>query len=136
MIDVDISEVVKVIGYDVTNNKKPFYLTKEVFVIIETADDTIGFTIPKGYTWDGATIKSRLAQLIIGCPHEPEFVVPSLIHDYLLDNKAIIQYNRKLSSDILEASLEDFGVAKLKIKAMVSLVDIYQKYWRKNKWKV
>lgn len=136
MIDVDISEIVKVIGYNVTNNKKPFYLTKEVFVIIETAEDTIGFTIPKGYTWDGATIKSKLVQLIIGCPHEPEFVVPSLIHDYLLDNKAIIQYNRKLSSDILEASLEDFGVAKLKIKAMVSLVDIYQKYWRKNKWKV
>lgn len=136
MIDVDISEVVKVIGYNVTNNKKPFYLTKEVFVTIETADDTIGLTIPKGYTWDGATIKSKLAQLIIGCPHEPEFVVPSLIHDYLLGNKAIIQYNRKLSSDILEASLEDFGVAKLKIKAMVSLVDIYQKYWRKNKWKV
>lgn len=135
MIDVDISEVAKAIGYDVTNSKKPFYLIKDISVIIETLEETIEFVIPKDYKWDGATIKLKLAQLIIGCPHTPEFVAPALIHDYLLENKKIINYNRKLSSKILEVVLENFGVDKLKAKNMASLVDIYQKYWRSNEWK-
>lgn len=139
MIDVYISEASKLkdsIGYDITNNKKPFYLRRDLSVIIETVEKTIEFIIPREYKWDGATIKCKLAQLIIGCPHKPEFVIPALLHDYLLDNKDIIHYNRKLSSDVLATTLIDFGVGELKVKIMTLVTDTYQKYFRRNEWKI
>lgn len=51
------------IGYDVTDEKKPFYLLNNVFVVIETYKDIIRLAIPKGYKWDGCTIKGKFLQL-------------------------------------------------------------------------
>jgi hypothetical protein len=40
-------------------------------------------TIPKGFTWDGATIP-KIFWRLIGTPFDPKFLTASLIHDYLI----------------------------------------------------
>lgn len=134
MTEVCVSKAKNCIGYDVTDEKKPFYLLNNVFVVIETYKDIIRFAIPKGYKWDGCTIKGKFLQLFFGCSHTPEYVIPSLLHDYILDHKDIVEYDRELSSEILEVSLINWGVGKLKAKIMRIAVDLWQKYIRGDEW--
>ena len=136
MIDIYIPEIRDYISYDVTNNIRPFYLNHDAFVSIETYNDAFNFTIPKGYHWDGCTIKTRFLQFVIGCSHTPEFVIASLLHDYILDNKELVGYDRELSSDIFETALINSGVGKIKAKVMRDVMNFYQKYWRGKEWEI
>lgn len=89
-------------------------------------DVTYGFTIPRHFRWDGASI-APVFWLLIGSKTDPRFRIPSLIHDYMCNNKYIVNFDRKFSSKVFKALLIVAGVNKLKVSAMYHAVDNWQK---------
>lgn len=84
------------------------------------------FTIPKGMKWDGATIP-RCLWCIVGAKTNPKFRIPSLIHDYLCQNKFVIDFDRNYSSKVFKALLLVAGVNKFKAQTMYLAVDLFQR---------
>ena len=89
------------------------------------------FRIPKGFRWDGATIPS-LVWFLVGSKTENRYRIPSLIHDYLCNNKYVIDFNRKASSVALRALLRENGVAEWRVFLMYLFVEIFQ--WFNKEW--
>lgn len=96
-----------------------------VRLIDKEKDITYGFTIPKSFRWDGATIKP-IFWLLIGSKTDAKFKIPSLIHDYMCNNKYIVNFDRKFSSEVFKALLLVSGVGKVKAQIMYKTVDIFQ----------
>lgn len=90
-------------------------------------DVTYGFTIPKHFRYDGATI-APIFWLFIGSKTDPRFRIPSLLHDYMCNNKYIVNFDRKFSSKVFKALLKIAGVSKIKRETMYHAVDNYQKF--------
>lgn len=90
-------------------------------------DVTYGFTIPKHFRYDGATI-APIFWLFIGSKTDPRFRIPSLLHDYMCNNKYIVNFDRKFSSKVFKALLKVAGVSKIKRETMYHAVDNYQKF--------
>ncbi len=114
--------------------RKPFLNKEDLEVKITTQmpiglfsdRKTYNFTIPKGYTWDGATIP-RFFWRFIGSNTSPEFLIPSMIHDVLCENHAYIDNDRYLSTIILERLLYCSGVGGFKRWMMKHSVDNFQR---------
>ena len=96
-------------------------------------DITYGFTIPKHFRYDGATI-APIFWLFIGSKTDPRFRIPSLLHDYMCNNKYIVNFDRNFSSRVFKALLKVSGVSKIKRETMYHAVDNYQKFqgWGKR----
>lgn len=84
-----------------------------------------GFTIPKNFRWDGGTI-NPIFWLLIGSKTDPKFKNPSLLHDYMCNNKYIVNFDRKFSSKVFRAMLLKAGVGKFRAQIMYLAVDIFQ----------
>lgn len=84
------------------------------------------FIIPKGMRWDGATIP-RLFWFIIGSKTNPKFRTPSLIHDFMCNNKYIVNFDRNFSSKVFKACLQVAGVKKWRRNIMYFFVDLFQR---------
>lgn len=115
--------------------KKPFIVTHDIQIIVEYKRKSYHFTIPKYYDWNGANVPF-FCWLIIGQQKEPRFKLASCIHDFLCENKEVINYNRYLSTLIFETLCEYFGrFNNIKRWAMFHSVDNFQKTqkWRKRK---
>ncbi len=115
--------------------KKPFVVIENIEIKIEYDNDIFTFTIPKGYDWNGANVPA-FAWVIIGQQKEPRFKLASCVHDFLCENKEVIDYNRYLSTLIFETLCEYFGrFNPFKRWAMFHSVDNYQKFcgWNKGK---
>ena len=114
--------------------KKPFYLSKKLDIEIKYKNSDYFFTIPAGYDWNGANVPPCF-WLLIGQQKEPRFKLPSCVHDYICENKNVINHNRYLSSLVFEALCEYFGrFNKVKRWAMFHSVDNFQKIqkgWKK-----
>lgn len=95
-------------------------------------DKIYEFTIPKGYTYDGATIP-KFFHRIIGSKTDNTFLIGALIHDVLCENHSYIDNNRNLSSRIFRALLITGGVGKVKAQIMYLSVDNFQRFcgWEK-----
>jgi hypothetical protein len=91
------------------------------------------FTIPKHFRWDGASIPAAL-WIIIGAKTDARFRIPSLIHDYMCNNKYIVNFDRNFSSRVFKALLKVAGVSKTKCSTMYHAVDNWQKFqgWGKR----
>lgn len=111
---------------------KPFYNCEDLVVLITYKEKEHPFFIPKGYTWDGASIPSIFWRFI-GPNTSPDFLIPSLIHDVLCENHNYIENDRYLSTLILERLLYVSGVGCFKRWMMKHSVDNYQKI--KGNWK-
>lgn len=105
---------------------KPYINKQDLFVHINHQNINYSFTIQKGFDWNGADIKKFLWRLI-GSRYNPEFLVPSLIHDYMCINKNVINRDRLLSSKVFRALLIEAGVGKFKANIMFYAVDIWQR---------
>lgn len=115
--------------------KKPFILSQDLEVTILYKKKTYTFVIAKDYDWNGANVPP-FCWLLIGQQKEPRFKLASCVHDYLCENKEVIDYNRYLSTLIFETLCEYFGrFNSVKRWAMFHSVDNYQKTqkWRKKK---
>ena len=86
-----------------------------------------GFTIPKNFRWDGATIKP-VFWLLIGSKTDARFKNPSMLHDYMCNNKYIVNFDRNFSSKVFRGMLLKAGVSKFKAQIMYLAVDIYQRF--------
>ena len=114
--------------------KKPFYVSDDINVIIEYENCSYSFTLKKGYDWNGANVPA-CAWVIIGQQKEPRFKLASCVHDFLCENKEVINYNRYLSTLIFEALCNHFGrFNSFKRWMMFHSVDNFQKLcgWSKK----
>lgn len=100
-------------------------LSVELFDL--TNNKNYEFIIRKNYCWDGATIPRFLWRLI-GAKTDPSFLIPSLVHDVLCENKQYVNYDRNFSSCVFKALLLSAGVSKIKAQIMYIAVDNYQKF--------
>lgn len=113
--------------------KKPFLNKRRVIFTIFHKENQYCILIEKGYRWNGSNIPRGL-WAIIGSMENCQYLNASMIHDYLLDTKerkALINYNRELSSDIFYGMLIGSGVSKTKARIMRNAVDLYQKVFCK-----
>ncbi len=95
------------------------------------------------YRWNNADIKGVLKYFC--SPDDRRIILPSGIHDYMLEFKAEIYAKikyvctpdefRRLTSDIFIMLCEEQGFSKMKSKLMGNLVDCFQKYFQKRKWR-
>lgn len=106
--------------------KKPLILNNTIFCLIFYKNKNYSFNIEHDYIWDGASIPS-FAWIIIGSKLDPQFMIASLIHDYLCENHYIIENNRYLSTLIFVALLSVAKVNPLKRLTMKYSIDIWQK---------
>ena len=111
--------------------KKPFYLLKQVFVKIEREKRVQWLEIPQGFTSDGCSIP-KLLRFIFGCPHTPEYVPASIIHDYLVENPHLVDYDRQRASLIFFHALINEDVCPVKAALMFLGVEIWQAF--SNLW--
>ena len=105
---------------------KPLVLKNRVFCRIIYQGISYGFVIEKGYRWDGATIPS-FAWALIGQKLDPEFYIPSMVHDVLCENHDYVNNNRYLSTLVLDGLLCANKVNAFKRWIMKHSVDNFQK---------
>lgn len=84
-----------------------------------------GFTIPKGYCYDGASIPRAFWRLI-GSNTDNSFLVPALIHDILCEHHEYINNNRSFSTEVFNALLQVSDINKFKRFFMKNSVACFQ----------
>lgn len=119
----------KEIGYNYLNKSKPFRILRGAPIRVCIGKKKIYFMIPAGFSSDGCSIP-KLARFFLGCPHTPQYVPASIIHDYLLTNPEIVRYDRKTASDIFFNALLKEGVCPVQAVIMYLAVELWQ--WIKN----
>ena len=109
-------------------HKKPFICIEELKVILQDKieQEIYEFIIPKGYTWDGASIP-RIFWRLIGSKSDNRFLIPSLIHDVLCENHDYIDDDRYFSTIVFERLLFVSRVNPLNRWIIKHSVDNYQK---------
>ena len=108
---------------------KPFLNKNEVGIILFDLkhNKRYGFTAKAGYTWDGASIPC-LFWRIIGSKTDNRFLIPSLVHDLMCENKEFVNNDRYFADKVFERLLYVSGVNAVKRWAMFHAVDNYQKF--------
>ena len=124
----------------------PYKLDNDVECIIQTNVRTFSVRILKDYVWNGADIPPIL-WVFVGSKDSPEFKVPSLVHDFLLEFKSTIyilmlhgeisvaEY-RRLTSLIFRDLLKTYGTKTVKSNIMSGAVQIFQATFNRKEWKI
>ena len=109
------------------NLKKPFELHNDIeYISNEYNGKNYVIRIGKKYSWDGASIP-RFFWRIVGSQYDPQFLPASCIHDYLCENKDIIEkHGVQVSSDIFRDILILYKVPAWKAKTMAAAVRAFQ----------
>lgn len=119
----------KEIGYNYLNKSKPFRILRGAPIRVCIGKRKIYFMIPAGFSSDGCSIP-KVFRFLLGCPHTPQYVPASIIHDYLLARPDIVRYDRKTASEIFLNALLKEGVCPVQAVIMYLAVDLWQ--WVKN----
>lgn len=108
-------------------NKKPFICLSEIKVVIKDKieQETYEFFIEKNYTWNGASIP-RFFWRITGSSTDNRFLIASMVHDKLCENKEFIDNNRALSTDVFNALLKVAKVNPISRFLMKNSVAMFQ----------
>ena len=108
-------------------NKKPFICLSEIKVTIKDKieQETYEFYIEKDYTWNGASIP-RLFWRVTGSNTDNRFLIASMVHDKLCENKDFIDDNRALSTDVFNALLKTAKVNPISRFFMKNSVAMFQ----------
>ena len=126
-----------------SKTKYPFKLHNSITVCILTTKRSFQFCIHNGYTWNGADIP-RLLWRLIGSRTDNEFLLASMVHDFMLDfkqkiitedlnNAVTYEEYRRLTSLIFREIIKDTGTNTLKANIMSFFVDLFQKF--QKSWK-
>ena len=119
MTDKEVKSIKK---YPFINKRK-----LEVKLFDKIKQRSYGFTIPKGYCFDGASIP-RFFQRVIGAPTDNSFLIAALVHDILCENHHYVLNDRAFSSEVFNALLATSKVGKFKRFLMKNSVDIFQRF--------
>lgn len=141
----DVLDVrVRVINYDdskaVIKNKKkyPFELFNTVQIQVQTDKMDFLFSVFNGYTWNGADIPRFLWRLV-GSRTDNDFLVASMVHDYMLEFKTYIMKEilsgqitkreyRRLTSLVFRELIKRQGTNVVKANIMSWCVDVFQMF--------
>ena len=123
-MNVYYTDFSKILGFNY-KEKKPIYLLKPAFVIVEDVK-TLRFAIEQAFKSDGCTLKFRILWLFFGCPHTGKYLPESIIHDFILNNPSVVNYSRKKSSQIFKQALLNEGVNIITATVFYFIVEIYQ----------
>lgn len=105
---------------------KPFVVIRNIYVRVTYENKVYTFVIPRGFTYDGATVPA-IAWVIIGHKTEPRFKIASCVHDWLCEHHADIDTERKLSTHIFITLCDVFGkFNKVKRALMAFFIDTFQ----------
>lgn len=126
--------------------KYPFELFNTVTVTITTNKKQFTFDIYNGYTWNGADIPRFLWRLI-GSRTSNEFLIASMLHDFLLQfkkyilkevlqNSMSVNEYRRLTSLIFREKIKNQGTNIIKANIMAWAVDIFQHYGNRKGWNI
>lgn len=118
--------------------KFPLKLYGSLTFCIQTTKRNFSLFIRDNFCWNGADIP-KIFWWIIGSRTDNQFMIASLIHDFMLNEKfTIIDENlngnisldeyRKLTSLIFREVLLNVGVNKIKAYLMSFCVDLWQKH--------
>lgn len=124
----------------------PYEVKNEVTWTVSTTLRDFSFTIPAGYVWNGADIP-RLLWIFVGSKDSPEFKIPSMIHDFMLEFKEYIYSNvlmksisvkdfRRLTSLTFRQSLKDNGTKTVKSNIMSGCVQGFQAIFNRKEWNI
>ena len=122
----------------------PYKLKNDVIYTVSTNIRKFSFRIKAGYLFDGATIPP-LFQPFVGHPGEIEFLVASLIHDYLLQHKVeflktviktpmTMDSFRLITSLIFRRALIEKKVPVKKADVMALAVQVWQSTANNHQW--
>lgn len=127
------------------NKKKfPFELCISLKTKIKTTKREFSFLMFKGYTWNGADIP-RFFWRVVGSRTDNDFLVASMLHDYLLEFKVYIvnevlkkqitsKEYRRLTSLVFRHIIKTQGTNTIKANVMAWCVDVFQMFNGKS-WK-
>lgn len=107
--------------------KYPLICENQPYLLIKTKEKTYRIDIPPHYEYDGATI-FRFLWRTIGHPLLPQFQNGAVFHDYMCENKSVIDYDRQLSSKVFYHLLRFSGVNRVLAKIMYCFVDFWQRF--------
>ena len=104
--------------------KYPFELQEALDVTVKTTIREFTFNIYNGYTWNGADIP-KFFYRVIGSRTSNEFLIASLIHDYMLEFKQYMMVDvlkgfitvneyRRLTSLIFREKIKAQGTSTIK----------------------
>lgn len=124
---------------------KPFLLLTDTSLRVNTDEYFFGVTIPEGYTWNGADIPAPCWWF--GSSKDNEFLIPSLVHDYLLEHKTDIfnRYSflfeapeeyRRITSLVFRELCKQSGISTLKANIAGFCVDVYQGTINRGAWNI
>ena len=108
-------------------------LTDAVLIRVQIVPGaTVEVSVPRYYTWDGASIPS-LCWRLIGKPLDPRFALASLVHDWICEH-AETRPQRVFADAMFLWLLRDAGVPKWRHYAMFLAVTMYRRLvWRAKK---
>ena len=112
-----------------SKNKKQFINLRTSTLNVKDSGKEYCIIAHKDYCFDGATIPFGIGK------GNMKLLIPALFHDIMCDNKAVVNYDRYLSSLVFKRLLLMCGVPKMKANLMYGCVDNYQKLfgnWRKK----
>ena len=121
-----------------SKKKYPFEIHNSVSVKVITTKRQFYFMIFNGYTWNGADIP-RFCWRLVGSRTDNDFLIASMIHDYILEFKTYIKKEvlkeelstkeyRRLTSLIFRQKLKDAEVGTIKANIMSYCVDVFQMF--------
>ena len=94
-------------------------------------EEIYDFTIPKGYTYDGASVP-KFFHRVIGANTDNKFLISALVHDILCENHNYVNNDRAFSSKVFNALLEVSDVNPFKRWLMKNSVDLFQRFCNWN----
>lgn len=125
-MQVNYTSFENAVGFNCKNKEKPFYLVEPIYVIVRYANKKLYFSLDnKTFCSDGCTLW-RIFWLILGCPHSPQYLPASLIHDWILEHPQAVHYNRTFASRIFKTVLLNEGVNSLQAQIMYLAVEFWQ----------
>ena len=124
---------------------KPFKLLGDVMVRVVSDDYVFSVKIPEGYIWNGADIPAPCWWF--GSSKDNKFLIPSMVHDYLLEfKKEIYEKNhalfetpeeyRRITSLVFREVCKQSGVSTIKANIAGFCVDVYQGSVNRGAWRL
>lgn len=122
------------IGFNFIDREKPMFMQDDLKVQVISDNLIYYFVIPKGFKWNGADIP-EIFWSFMGSSYNPEYAVPSLLHDFVCKHPEKIGYNKDIADKLLKEGLKREAVIFYRRFIMSLIASIFQCFrpqWGEN----